>query len=612
MMRKFEFLLATVLISFIAMAGLAHAEYWFQSGARSASSASNNNGASVEIQTITPQNSTSGSMAFWVGETLSNGAFIQVGYTILNETGNLSTECTLSGCANSTFVRAGDAEWFYEYFTPGNNSTFYGSTGADGSAGVNGTFHTYAFYSLGSTWYFLLDNRTIGTVNVGASDSGPYTPIAVGEVANTSDTKNYMKQVIFANLSAYKFDMFLPVQSAYGSVNYGVGSKTNKDNPYGVEEVGTRTNYFAVGSGLPTSTNNTKLWNLGYRLAVNSEYGNISSRNTYVAYSAQYISAPAVINLTDDSRAMFTGWTGSGLGFYTGSQNRVQLLMTANITETANWQTQYLVKVSSPYSTASGSGWYGNGTPANYSISNTSFFRNGVQEFRFSGWSSNATGTPAQSLVTGPENITALWQYSSDLVGTNANGQRVYVSKFLVNNQQVNSTPFLPTNKESLISGAYYKGVWISAYTNVTQNSTQLVLVPLPIYNVTVKTSGVLGFPINASVSLVFENGTQTSTYTGSSGVLVIPNVPYGAANVTISYLGGEQLKSVKRGTPINAIFLSPMSIIEIIVLAAVFVYVATKSIEREFGKKRQKAQPSHPQSQKKQSGQQKKQLWSP
>jgi hypothetical protein len=613
MMRRFEFLALLAVVLLLASASTTGAEYWFQSGARASASASNNNGASVEIQTITPQTLTSGAMAFWVGERLSNGAFLQVGYTISNETGNLTTDCTLSGCSGTTFVKAGDAEWFYEYFPPGVNSTFYGSTGPDGSAGLNGTFHTYSFYSLGNTWYFLFDNKTIGSVNVGASDSGPFSPIAVAELANTSGTNTYMKQVIFANLSVYKYDTFLPVQSAYATINYGVGSRTDKPNPYGVEEIGTRTNYFAVGSGLNTSTNNTRLWNLGYKLTVNSKYGNISSRNTYMAYTVQTISAPSVINLTNDSRVVFTGWTGSGPGYYSGSQNRVQLLMTANITETANWQMQYLVTVSSPYGKVSGSGWYGNGTMADYSITNTSFFRNGVQEFRFAGWSNNATGYSNKSLVTGPMNIEALWQYRVELVGINANNQRVNVSRFLVNNQQVNSTPFLYTGRSSLVSGAYYKGVWLAAYTNVTQNSSQTVLVPLPIYNVTITTTGLLGFPVNASVSIKFENGTQASMFSGPNGRIVIPNVPDGFANATVTYLGYQEAKSARNGTPVNAVFLSLLNVAELLVLAAIFAYVAYVSIKREFGGRgKKKPQAKQAPSAAKTSRPEKKELWSP
>lgn len=600
-MRKFEFTLILAALLLLSLASTASAQYWFQSGVRAASSANNNNGASAEIETVAPQSLVTGAMAFWVGETLSNGAFLQIGYTISNQTGNLSTECGSSGCSNFTFVHAGNAEWFYEYFPPGNNSTFFGSTGPDGSAGTNGTFNTYSFYSLGNTWYFLFNNKTVGTVNVGAADSGPYSPVALGEVANTSDSTTYMIPVAFANLSAYKYDMFLPVQSAFGVVNYGVGSQTNRPNPYGVQEIGTRTNYFEVGSGIPTSNNNTKLWSLGYRLTVNSTYGNITSRNTYTAYSAQTLYAPAYVNLTDDSRAAFVSWSGKGLGFYSGTQNKVQLLMTANITETANWAIQYKVNVLSSYGTVTGSGWYTNGTHVNYSVANDTVVRGG-QEFRFSRWSTNATGMSGSSIVKGPMNISAIWQYRSSLQGTNAYGQNVDVGKFLVGGRQINNTPFLDSGAPTHISGAYYKGVWLAANTNVSEYSPESVQIPLPIYNVTVKTTGIFGLPVNALVELAFKNGSTTSMYSGPDGLAVVQDVPNGYANATASYLWVSDSVVARNGVTASVLLISPLNIAEIAVLVAIFAYVADKSIKREFGRGRRQQQAKPPL----------KRLWSP
>lgn len=585
-MKKLKPQFALALALLLLMAGAVQAEYWFQTGARATGNTDHNNGASVQIQTIAPQSVTSGSVAFWVGETLSNGAFIQMGYSVSNQTGNLSTNCTPSGCAGSVFIKAGDAEWFYEYFNPGSNSTFYGKTGPDGSAGLNGTFHTYSFYSLASTWYFLFDNRTVGSVNLGASDSGPYQPIAIGEIANTSSAKTYMKNVNFANLSAYKYQMWLPVQSAYGTVNYGVGSKTNIANPYGVQELGTRTNYFAVGSGLPTSNNNTKLWSLGYRLTVNSRYGNLSSRNSYVAYTVQTISTPAVVNLSSNKRAVFTSWSGTGLGFYNGTQNRVQLLLTANITETANWQVQYFVNASSPYGKVSGTGWYANASTARYGIINTSFYRNGTQQFRFAKWSNGDAAPSNSTQVYGPMNITAVWRYRVNLLGKNAQGQAVAVPTFWINGQQYNATPFLDVNKTSTISGAYYKGVLLSASGIVTQNSPQTISIPLPIYNVSIKTLGLFGSSVNASVAITYKNGTHVTAYAGPSGVVNVPNVPYGYANVTVTYLNTKESFVANAGVPVTATFISLLNIVEVAIVVLIFAYIVNKRIKEQKGRK--------------------------
>ncbi|MFI5412670.1 MAG: hypothetical protein ACHQX1_02155, partial [Candidatus Micrarchaeales archaeon] len=74
------------------------AQYWFQSGVQGDYRTSYNNGGSVAIQTIAPQQAVYGSLAYWIGETLSNGAFIQIGYQIPNESGYLPSNCSPSGC----------------------------------------------------------------------------------------------------------------------------------------------------------------------------------------------------------------------------------------------------------------------------------------------------------------------------------------------------------------------------------------------------------------------------------------------------------------------------------------------------------------------------------
>jgi len=250
-------ILATIVVLFIPLifliiawfAGNIFNPYWFQFGIKSGGNASFNNGARVEIQTIVPQNITNGSLVFWIGETLSNGAFLQVGYTINNK------------------VDSRNAEWFYEYFpsnsqgsllVPGNYS---GAIGPNGSAGANGTFHTYGFYSIGDTWYFTFDGKVIGNTDLGTNNSGANKPEAIGELDEVNTNNIYVKDVIFSNLSIYKHGIWLPVSSGYTYIGYGQGSKQLLKNPYGVEEIDNIPNYFVVGSGLP-QFNGVQLWTL--------------------------------------------------------------------------------------------------------------------------------------------------------------------------------------------------------------------------------------------------------------------------------------------------------------------------------------------------------------
>src|SRR5271155_3128494 len=183
-MRKYNLGLGYTTLAIIVLLILtntASAQYWFQTGVRGADSAAYNNGAGVTIQTIY-QHATNGSLGFWVGENLANGAFIQVGYEVTNATGYYSSSCT--NMTRSVFLNADTPTWFWEYFSPNtNNNTFCGGIGPNGSAGINGSFHNYYFKSNGDVWSAYIDNKFIGSVNLGTSTSGPNPPSAFAEYA---------------------------------------------------------------------------------------------------------------------------------------------------------------------------------------------------------------------------------------------------------------------------------------------------------------------------------------------------------------------------------------------------------------------------------------------
>src|SRR5271155_3797190 len=112
-----------VVIVLLMFLPLVNAQYWFQSGAQGGPSTQFNNGAQVTIQTITNQHPFSGSLAFWVGEDLQSGAFLQTGYVIENQSGRYPSVCDLNGCSSYEYISAGSPEWFYEYFPPGSDSS---------------------------------------------------------------------------------------------------------------------------------------------------------------------------------------------------------------------------------------------------------------------------------------------------------------------------------------------------------------------------------------------------------------------------------------------------------------------------------------------------------
>ena len=414
-MREFKPVLYLALIILIGLTSISNAQYWFQFGVRAGQSASDNNGASVWIQTITPQNNiTIGSLGFWTGETLADGSFVQIGYVMENQTGNYPTYCNATGCSQNNLFNRGDAEWFYEYFTTSGpcENQFCGAIGSPGSVGRSGTYNNYSFFSVGNNWYFKVNDKIVGEVGLNTGRSGANLPVAFGEVANASTNTQNVSDVGFYNFTFYKSNQWMQVDKGFSYIGYGVGSQSALPNRYGVAEVGNLTNYFKVGSGINQLINNTELWNVGYSLTINSPYGKLNNTQMYNAYSSVFIDSPSTILLSSTSRAIFYKWIGTGgSGAYSGYSNYSTVLMNGNIKETVQWTTQYQLNISGNYSSdVKGQGWYDSGSNATYSvIAPVINLTNGQREI-FTGWSNGNMNLSGNVVVEGPIDIHPIWK----------------------------------------------------------------------------------------------------------------------------------------------------------------------------------------------------------
>jgi hypothetical protein len=397
-----------MVISLVLLAGAAQAQYWFQSGATGGFNSQNNNGGGVMIQTINPQQDSIGSLAYWVGETLSNGAFIQSGYEVPNQTGYAPQYCGPSGCNGSVFYQQGVPTWFWEYFTQnGNQNSFYGELGPNGSAGANGTFHSYSFNSSGDTWNFWFDGQNVGDINLGTGASGPNPLLAIGEYADTNSNSNLMPDIIFKSMQAYNGKYYQPVSQAYSFVNYGKGSLQSLSNPYGVQEIDNLVNDFMVGSGLQTGSN-LLLWSQGFKLNIESSYGT-NGTASYLAYTQVQLRMPEYVNISSNERVKFAGWQGSGSGAYTGPSNATSVYMGSNITEKAEWTTQYYVNVSSQYGIVTGGGWEDRNSTAIVSLNSNIIGVAAGERAVLSGWSNGERQKSISFRVYGPVLVTADW-----------------------------------------------------------------------------------------------------------------------------------------------------------------------------------------------------------
>ncbi|MDE1856551.1 MAG: hypothetical protein KGH98_00535 [Candidatus Micrarchaeota archaeon] len=549
---------ALLAITFLSLTGISSsALFWFQTGVRGSSISAFNNGASVSIQTIEPQPQTNASLGFWVGEDLSNGAFLQVGYEIPNYTASYPNNCDPSGCSTLDPLTAGNATWFWEYFPAGyNGQAFYGMLGPDGSAGKNGTFNTYSFSSNGNMWSFFVNGKPIGSVDLGTSSSGSNPPVAFGEDAGDTTNTTFIRPVPFRNfqfLSATGRLLQVPEGLAY--TGYGAISDTFLKNPYGVTEVYPYVNYFLVGSGISSPVNDTVLWNIGYRLRVSSQYASIAGSENYSALSSVMIAAPKYANVSDGERAVFVGWQGTGAGSYSGPLNQTRVQMYSNITETALWKVQYYINATSGYSSVEGGGWVDANKTDNISISEPVVGLGNGTRVVFSGWSDGQDANAIHVRASSPIGLQAEWDTQYYLNATSEYGNAMGSGWYGPNSTATVSVDSPMVQLNSTTRAVFYS--WDGKYLNATQRV--VVSGPESIaakyrkeYLTTLSAINAYNQSIKASFFYVDGIRTAGSLYLGGNETHNVEYLAYKGANVTTDFrftIGAPQVVYVR--TPI-------------------------------------------------------------
>jgi len=155
-----------------------------------------------------------------------------------------------------------------------------------------------------------------------------------------------------------------------------------------------------------------------YQLTMSTNYGTVSPANgSYAADSAVTLTAtpPAT---SSGERYIWSGWIGSGAGSYTGSANPASVTMNSNITETASWEHQYYLTVSSAYGSVSSGGWYDAGSSAYAAVAPLTVAGTTGTQYVFTGWSGDASGTTSPSnaiIMDGPKTAVANWQTQYNL-----------------------------------------------------------------------------------------------------------------------------------------------------------------------------------------------------
>jgi hypothetical protein len=347
----------------------------------------------------------------------------------------------------------------------------------------------------------------------------------------------------------YGIDYYLTVTSSYGSPTgqgwYASGTSVSSTvttpvaGSTGVQYVTsgwTGTGSLSSGGTQGSSTTGsfsitapsscTWNWITQYYLTVTSSYGSPSGAGWYNSGGSATFGVTSPSNVvTSQSQELFTTWTGSGSGSYSSTLTSTSVTMNNPITETAGWQLQYYLTVSSVHGTTSGTGWYNSGATAYAGVSaGTVAGSTGVQ-YVFASWSLGGTTYSQSSAVTMGSYVTdtASWitQYS---ITPSANSNSVInpSSIIWVNSGANQAFTYSPNSGYQLASvtvdGSPINLVtYPSGYTfnDVTTSHTIVVSSSLIIYTVTLATLTLKPMPgstvtINVAVTL---NGSPVTGY---------------------------------------------------------------------------------------------------
>lgn len=363
--------------------------------------------------------------AFWVGDNLDNGGFIQFGYEI-ESPGRYCVSGQIVGgvekCSRSDTLSDADARWFWEYFPNLKARDFYFASGAYGSAGSNGTWHQYTITpSTAGGWAFLLDGKQVDGTSLQWTHSKDRVYV-VAEKVTSSASPGPLGPVEFRNVAYLKDDGWHGVSQLYVLRGCGVSENCGSNIPYGVELKGP--DYFVAGSGQSLLKRGSLLWmKHGATLTIqvpvqvsvsvdNVEQGLGPNVIVELANGTHQVAIPSILDLGNGTRLEFSSWS-DGVGAANRTMN-----VESDIALQATYVTQYLVTVNSGIASPSEQ-WYNQGSRASYSIPSTTARMDNPLGYLggklvFTGWYENGkSGTSSASgsfVVDGPRELDAQWQ----------------------------------------------------------------------------------------------------------------------------------------------------------------------------------------------------------
>ena len=339
-------------------APLLQTETTFKVGAWGDDASRNNRGVEVQIETHTYNTSQNSFNYFWVGDDLSDGAFIQFGYSL--EPGN---HCLRGSILGGTFTCEGpsesipssDARWQWQYWPDRSKPDFYFGIGPSASAGPNATIHEYSITinSL-NTWSFTLDGATVAQTPFPASPStDPALIVAEGSAGNSSQALGPAR---FDGLSYFDSQWKMVdslIAASYCGISVGCVA-----NEYGATAIGPDS--LIAGFGIPKSPDGTLLWTSQEERLYVQVHPDVQFLVTSILGTQPYTGSAnlelpkgmfAYVSLlsADSSTPGLLGWLGASDRFqgWTGAVDSgnltVKVLVESNASVTAVWTTDAII-----------------------------------------------------------------------------------------------------------------------------------------------------------------------------------------------------------------------------------------------------------------------------
>lgn len=296
--------------------------------------------------------------------------------------------------------------------------------------------------------------------------------------------------------------------------------------------------FFVIIFSAPSSSSSASMQ---YTLTVSSPYGTTYGSGSYPnGTAASFGVSPTTVYSGSTTRYIFTGWSCTGSGCYSGSSASAAVVLNSNVAESANWITQYLLTTSITGNGSvnpSGQNWYNAGSAVSVS-----------EESQGAGW------------------IFAYWELDGQNVGSSQttavsmNSPHDLIANFIepeIQSKLVNVTDSYGNNLRNP-DGSFYRLDEFEIHFDVTIVGGNDSLPASITFEVT------LSYPTNVLGEIT--NGSDYENF------VVLPTATYAPYNITLSASIVNSEDGSKR--PIPSYGNEPFAVVEYSPYFAYFTYM--------------------------------------